>query len=99
MIDDAQMDLLELKAKADGVHGPRTVAAIRTKLGISQRRAGRLLGGGPRAFQKYESGTQAVSLPMSHLLTLLSNDPKRLKEIEALLREHAKKLKAMRSAR
>jgi HTH-type transcriptional regulator/antitoxin MqsA len=43
-----------------------------------------LLGGGPRAFQKYEAGTQAVSSPMSHLLTLLANDPKRLDELRGL---------------
>ena len=35
--------------------------------GRSQRKARELLGGGPRAFQKYEAGTQAVSSPLSHL--------------------------------
>lgn len=48
---------------------------------ISQRKAGELLGGGPRAFQKYESGAQAASAPMSNLLRLLANDPSRLREI------------------
>ena len=74
---------LELKAEVDEVLGPAEVAAVRAKLGLSQRKAGELLGGGPRAFQKYESGKQAVSVPMSHLLRLLANDPRRLREIKA----------------
>ncbi len=75
---------LELKAEVDGVLGPDEVAAARERLGLSQRKAGELLGGGPRAFQKYESGKQAVSVPMSRLLTLLRNDPKRLRELPAV---------------
>lgn len=72
---------LELKAEVDGVLGPDAVAAARQRLGLSQRKAGEILGGGPRAFQKYESGKQAVSVPMSRLLTLLAKDPKRLLEL------------------
>jgi HTH-type transcriptional regulator/antitoxin MqsA len=72
---------LELKADVDGVLGPAEVAKARARLGLSQRKASALLGGGPNAFQKYESGTQAVSVPMSRLLTLLANDPKRLREL------------------
>ena len=73
----------ELKAQVDEVMGPAEVTRVRQALGLSQRKAGELLGGGPRAFQKYESGKQAVSLPMSHLLRLLANDPSRLGEIAA----------------
>lgn len=71
----------ELKAKVDAVLSPAEVAAVRAKLGLSQRKAGELLGGGPRAFQKYEAGTQAVSTPMSNLLRLLAKDPARLDEL------------------
>lgn len=71
----------ELKAEVDQVLGPKEVAEVRRTLGLSQRRAGELLGGGPRAFQKYEAGKQAVSVPMSHLLRLLANDPSRLREL------------------
>lgn len=72
---------LELKAEVDEVLSPAEVKAAREKLGLSQRRASEILGGGPRSFQKYEAGTQAVSTPMSHLLRLLSNDVSRLKEL------------------
>ena len=74
----------EFKAEIDQVLGPKDVAVIRKALGLSQRRAGALLGGGARAFQKYESGQQAVSLPMSHLLRLLKKDPSRLIELQAV---------------
>lgn len=76
-----QVAFLELKAQADGVLGPAEVASVRERIGLSQRKAGELLGGGPRAFQKYESGEQAVSVPMSRLLVLLGNQPKRLREL------------------
>jgi len=56
-------------------------AHIRERLKLSQRRAGELLGGGTRAFQKYESGGQQVSVPMANLLRLLDRDPRRLAEI------------------
>lgn len=72
---------LQFKADVDGVLGPKQVAKVRESLRLSQRKAGEVLGGGPRAFQKYESGKQAVSTPMSHLLRLLEKDPARLNEI------------------
>jgi HTH-type transcriptional regulator/antitoxin MqsA len=71
----------EFRAEVDGVLKPREVAAIREKLGLSQRKAGELLGGGPRSFYKYERGKQRVSVPMSHLLRLLAKDPGRLEEL------------------
>lgn len=72
---------LELRAKVEGVLSPHRVAEIRERLKLSQRRAGQLLGGGPRAFQKYESGSQQVSVPMTNLLRLLEKDPRRLGEL------------------
>ncbi len=72
---------LALRAKVEGVLGPKEVAAIRERLKLSQRRAGEVLGGGPRAFQKYESGEQQVSTPMANLLRLLKKDPRRLGEL------------------
>ena len=73
----------ELKAEVDGLLQPREVAAIRQRLGLSQREAGDVIGGGPRAFQKYESGDVMVSQAMSNLLRLLDNDPRRLDELRA----------------
>jgi HTH-type transcriptional regulator/antitoxin MqsA len=70
-----------LKARVDQVLSPAEVAKVRERLGLSQRKAGELLGGGPRAFYKYESGEQTPSVPMSHLLRLLDHDPNRIQEI------------------
>jgi HTH-type transcriptional regulator / antitoxin MqsA len=81
---ESELAFLELKAEVDEVLGPAEVAAVRVRLRLSQRKAGHLLGGGPRAFQKYESGKQAVSVPMSNLLLLLDNDPERLRELQAV---------------
>lgn len=71
-----------LRAEVDQILLPEQVKAIREKLGISQREAGRVLGGGVRAFQKYESGEVPVSDAMKNLLVLLGNDPKRLEELK-----------------
>lgn len=73
--------LARLKAEVGDTLPPSEVRAIRRKLKLSQRKASELLGGGPRAFQKYESGEVATSVPMSNLLRLLAKDPKRLKEL------------------
>jgi HTH-type transcriptional regulator / antitoxin MqsA len=73
--------LVELKAETQGVLKPDEVRAIRLRLKLSQRKAGEILGGGPRAFQKYESGDVLVSRPMTQLLRLLEHDPRRLKEL------------------
>lgn len=80
-LEKRERAFLDLRAKVEGVLSPHRVAAIRARLKLSQRRAGELLGGGPRAFQKYESGSQQVSVPMTNLLRLLERDPRRLGEL------------------
>lgn len=70
-----------LKDRVDNLK-PHAVREIRERLGLSQRKAGVLFGGGARAFQRYESGEETVSRALSHLLRLLANDPTRLKEIQ-----------------
>jgi HTH-type transcriptional regulator/antitoxin MqsA len=77
----ADRTLAELKAESQGVLKPDEVRAIRLRLKLSQRKAGEMLGGGPRAFQKYESGEVVVSKPMAQLLRLLARDPRRLNEL------------------
>lgn len=71
----------ELKASAEGLPTPRDVRRIRRRLRLSQRTASDLLGGGPRAFQKYESGEVVVSRPMANLLLLLDRDPSLLRHL------------------
>lgn len=70
-----------MKAREIGVMTPGQVRSVRKKLGLSQRDAGRLIGGGPNAFQKYESGDVVLSKAADTALRLLSNNPKRLDEL------------------
>ena len=79
----ADAALHDMKAEIANLPKPDEIRRIRQRLKLSQRRAGELLGGGPRAFQKYESGEVVVSRPMANLLLLLERDPSRLKEIMA----------------
>lgn len=82
-LERSERVVTRLKAEVDGLLRPDEVAAVRKRLRLSQRQAGELLGGGPRAFQKYESGQVMVSAAMSNLLRLLDNDPKRVEELRA----------------
>lgn len=68
--------LNRLKARAEGLLEPDEVRRIRKKLNISQTEAGQMIGGGPRAFQKYESGDLLPSRAISSALALLDHDPK-----------------------
>ena len=58
---------------------PEEIRAIREGLGLSQVEAGELLGGGPRAFTKYEGGRVKPSASVINLLRLLEADPSALK--------------------
>jgi HTH-type transcriptional regulator/antitoxin MqsA len=80
-MDVVSRALAELKAEVHDLLTPQEVRAIRLRLKLSQRKAGEILGGGPRSFQKYESGEVLVSRAMTQLLRLLERDPKRIKEL------------------
>ncbi|WP_445487870.1 type II TA system antitoxin MqsA family protein [Rhodopseudomonas sp. RCAM05734] len=54
---------------------PQEIRRIREKIGLSQVEAGELLGGGPRAFTKYESGTIRPAMAIANLLRLLDAKP------------------------
>lgn len=70
-----------MKARAVGVMSPGEIRSARKKLGLSQRDAGRVIGGGPNAFQKYEAGDVVLSKAADTALRLLSNNPRRLSEL------------------
>jgi len=70
--------LNRLKAATEGLPLPEEIKRIRTKLGLTQEEAGELIGGGPRAFQKYEAGDLLPSRGIGSALALLDRDPEGL---------------------
>nr|WP_294549376.1 type II toxin-antitoxin system MqsA family antitoxin [uncultured Rhodopila sp.] len=72
-VSDRMLNLL--KARAEGLLEPEEIRGIRKRLGLTQADAGVLIGGGPRAFQKYESGDLLPSRAISSALMLLDHDP------------------------
>jgi len=75
--------LNRLRSRVEGVLGPEEIKRIRKKLRLSQEMAGLVVGGGPRAFQKYESGDLVPSQAISSALVLLDHDPKALDILKA----------------
>ena len=74
--------LNRLKARSEGLLEPEDIRRIRKRLALSQTAAGQMIGGGPRAFQKYESGDLLPSRAISSALRLLDHDPKALKVLK-----------------
>lgn len=83
-VSDRMLNLL--KARSEGLLVPEEIRRIRKKLRLTQEAAGLLIGGGPRAFQKYESGDLLPSRAVSNALVLLDHDPEGL----AVLKAHSK---------
>jgi HTH-type transcriptional regulator / antitoxin MqsA len=85
--------LNRLKARHEGLLEPEEIRRIRKKLRLTQESAGLLIGGGPRAFQKYESGDLLPSRAISSALVLLDRDPRALavfkaRQIESAISRH-----------
>jgi HTH-type transcriptional regulator/antitoxin MqsA len=71
----------EARAKAKSAAlTPLVIRAIREACGLSQQEAARVFGGGPKAFEKYETGEVAPSSSMTRLLLLAAKRPKLFKK-------------------
>ena len=67
----------EARAKAkDAILTPLVIRAIREACGLSQQAAARVFGGGPKAFEKYETGEVTPSSSMTRLLLLAAKRPR-----------------------
>ncbi len=73
--------LNRLKANVEGLMVPEYIRDVRKKLGLSQVTAGEIIGGGPRAFQKYESGDLLPSRALNTALSLLAHSPQLLSQL------------------
>lgn len=60
---------------------PVDVRRIRERLGLTQAEAGELIGGGPKAFAKYESGAIRPAAAVANLLRLLDRSPEQLQAL------------------
>ncbi|MBT0652874.1 type II TA system antitoxin MqsA family protein [Geomobilimonas luticola] len=60
---------------------PSEVRRIRKKLGLTQREAGDIFGGGIRAFSQYERGETRQGKALDKLLRLLDHHPELLDEL------------------
>jgi HTH-type transcriptional regulator/antitoxin MqsA len=67
--------LNRLKARTEGLLEPEEIRRIRKKLDLTQQTAGELIGGGSRAFQRYEAGDLLPSRAISSALMLLDAHP------------------------
>jgi HTH-type transcriptional regulator/antitoxin MqsA len=74
--------LTALKIKVENLLSPEDVRRIRLKMGLTQRQAGTLIGGGPNAFQKYEAGEVTVSKGISNFLRVLERHPEEVEELK-----------------
>jgi HTH-type transcriptional regulator/antitoxin MqsA len=71
---DAALHEVMAQAKHSPI-SPLMVRAAREAVGVSQREAGRLFGGGPTAFYKYETAKSVPSGSMANLLRLALERP------------------------
>lgn len=78
---DTLMDQFERSVNAE-LYDPGFVLAVRKKLGLNQRQAGELFGGGANAFSRYELGKAKPPQTLLQLFRLLNNDPSRLRELQ-----------------
>jgi len=60
------------------------VRKVRLSLNLTQEEAGEIIGGGKRAFQKYESGKAPPSDAAVGLIEILAKSPKQLEVLRAL---------------
>lgn len=84
----SDLALNRLKAQVEGLLLPEDVRRIRKHLKLTQREAGIIIGGGPNAFQKYESGEILVSKAITSALILLEKDPSGIKLLTNRLEEN-----------
>lgn len=74
-------EIRDIQASIDRLLTSRQIKEIRNRLGLTQKEAASICGGGPNAFSRYESGKATVSRATSNLLLLLSKYPEEVKKL------------------
>ena len=87
VLSDEEADRLDVLSEVfrrkvnEELFDPAFVLSVRKKLGLDQRQAGELFGGGANAFSRYELGKAKPPQALVQLFKLLNNDPSRLNEL------------------
>jgi len=76
--------LQTFRANIDGLLAPSEIKEIRMKIGLNQKQAGELFGGGKNAFSRYEQGEVAPPKSVSLLLSIINKHPELKSEILSL---------------
>ena len=63
---------------------PGFIASVRKKLGLDQREAAAIFGGGTNAFSRYETGRARPPVALVKLLRILDRHPELLAEVRAM---------------
>ncbi|MDB5051393.1 MAG: transcriptional regulator with domain [Fibrobacteres bacterium] len=74
--DEEQLKSLEpiirdFHRREDGLLSPEDIRKIRKGLGLTQEKIGEILGGGAKAFARYENGSVTQSKPMDNLIKVV----------------------------
>jgi len=75
----AGRELTEFKREVDGFLKSKQIKRIREELGFTQEQMAKYLGGGVKAFARYESGSICQSRAMDNLLRVLQKFPSMIK--------------------
>ena len=73
--------LVDFQARIDGCLTTNDIRQIRKKLGLTQKQAGKIIGGGVNAFSRYETGKAYPTRGTENFLRLLDRHPELLKEL------------------
>lgn len=77
--DEAETQMRKFRERVDRYHSDY-ILKVRKKLGLSQKEAASLFGGGRNAFSRYELGKAAPPMSLIILLRLLDKHPDLLEE-------------------
>lgn len=81
-MDATELLLSDFRAKVDGYLTSTEIKRIRNKLGLTQKSASSIFGGGHNAFSRYQTGTARQSKATDNLLRLLDKHPHLLNDIQ-----------------
>ena len=74
-LEDTESSLIEFRRKVDNLLTPNEIRKIRISFGYTQEEFGNILGGGKKAFARYENGTITQSRAMDNQLKMLRSNP------------------------